>query len=74
MRVFLALGRHGSLSAAARALSVNHATIARRIQSLEDRLGDKLRAMYDDIVDQGVPDRFSTLLKQFDDPQGKQGE
>ena len=42
MRVFLALGRHGSLSAAARALSVNHATIARRIQSLEDRLGDKL--------------------------------
>lgn len=42
MRVFLALGRHGSLSAAARALSVNHATISRRIQSLEDRLGDKL--------------------------------
>ncbi|RZI60838.1 MAG: LysR family transcriptional regulator [Rubrivivax sp.] len=42
LRVFLALGRHGSLSAAARALTVNHATISRRIQSLEDSLGEKL--------------------------------
>src|SRR5262245_61951538 len=42
LRVFLALGRHGSLSAAARALSVNHATIARRIHSLEATLGEKL--------------------------------
>ncbi|MFK3799973.1 LysR family transcriptional regulator [Pseudomonas sp. NPDC088444] len=42
VRVFLALGRHGSLSAAARALSVNHATIARRIQSLESTMGEKL--------------------------------
>ncbi|AOB32697.1 LysR family transcriptional regulator [Bordetella sp. H567] len=42
VRVFLALGRHGSLSAAARALAVNHATIARRIQSLEATLGEKL--------------------------------
>jgi molybdate transport repressor ModE-like protein len=40
--VFLALARHGSLSAAARALSVNHATIARRIASLERGLGEKL--------------------------------
>src|ERR1700733_4955524 len=42
LRVFLALGRHGSLSAAARALGVNHATIARRLHSLEDSLGEKL--------------------------------
>jgi molybdate transport repressor ModE-like protein len=42
LRIFLALGRHGSLSAAARALGVNHATIARRIQSLEASLGEKL--------------------------------
>lgn len=40
--VFLALGRHGSLSAAARALSVNHGTVARRIQSLEASLAEKL--------------------------------
>jgi molybdate transport repressor ModE-like protein len=42
IRVFVALARHGSLSAAARALSVNHATIARRIASLEQTLGEKL--------------------------------
>jgi molybdate transport repressor ModE-like protein len=42
IRIFLALGRHGSLSAAARALSVNHATISRRIQSLEAAVGEKL--------------------------------
>lgn len=50
LRVFLALGRHGSLSAAARALKVNHATIARRLQSLEVtlevRLVDRRREGY----------------------------
>ena len=40
--MFLALGRFGSLSAAARTLRVNHATIARRIHSLEATLGEKL--------------------------------
>ncbi|WP_409219342.1 LysR family transcriptional regulator [Caballeronia sp. INSB1] len=34
VRVFTALARHGSLSAAARALSVNHGTVWRRIVSL----------------------------------------
>jgi DNA-binding transcriptional LysR family regulator len=42
IRVFLALGRYGSLSAAARALSVNHATIARRLHALEAAMGEKL--------------------------------
>lgn len=42
IRVFSALARHGSLSAAARALSVNHATVARRLRSLERVLGGKL--------------------------------
>jgi DNA-binding transcriptional LysR family regulator len=42
VRVFLALARYGSLSAAARALSVNHATVARRVQSLESSLGERL--------------------------------
>ncbi len=36
-------------------------------KDIQVRIGDKLRAMYDDIVDQGVPDRFSELLRQFDD-------
>lgn len=42
VRIFVALARHGSLSAAARALSVTHATISRRIQALEETLGEKL--------------------------------
>lgn len=42
VRVFMALARHGSLSGAARALQVNHATVARRVQSLEQALGEKL--------------------------------
>jgi DNA-binding transcriptional LysR family regulator len=42
VRIFLALGRYRSLSAAARALQVNHATISRRIQSLEHSMAEKL--------------------------------
>src|ERR1700744_4171247 len=42
VRVFLALARHGSLSAAARVLVVNHATVARRLRALEASLGAKL--------------------------------
>jgi DNA-binding transcriptional LysR family regulator len=42
VRTFVALARHGSLSAAARMLSVNHATVARRLHSLEQSLGEKL--------------------------------
>jgi len=39
VRVFLAVAEAGSLSGAARALGVNHATIARRLARLELRLG-----------------------------------
>lgn len=42
VKIFLALARQGSLSAAARMLSVNHATIARRLHSLEESLGVRL--------------------------------
>ena len=39
LRFFLALARLGSLSAAARSLGVNHATVSRRVVALEQRLG-----------------------------------
>ena len=42
VRFFAALARHGSLSGAARALAVNHATVARRVAGLEHSLGAKL--------------------------------
>jgi len=42
VRYFAALARHRSLSATARALAVNHATVARRLAGLEHALGTKL--------------------------------
>lgn len=42
LRYFVALTRHGSLSATARGLRVTHATVARRVTSLEELLGRPL--------------------------------
>jgi DNA-binding transcriptional LysR family regulator len=42
VRVFTALARHQTLSAAARTLKVTHATISRRLSSLETTLGEPL--------------------------------
>jgi DNA-binding transcriptional LysR family regulator len=42
LRYFAELARTGSLSAAARALKVDHTTVARRVSSLEQSLGVKL--------------------------------
>lgn len=44
LRHFVALARHGGLSAAARALRVNHATVSRRVAALEAASG---RALFD---------------------------
>ena len=38
------------------------AKLSREVQA---RLGQQLRAMYDDVVSQGVPDRFSDLLNRI---------
>jgi len=42
LRYFLALARHGTLSAAARALAVSQPTIGRRLAALEARMGTRL--------------------------------
>ncbi|MFN3233528.1 MAG: LysR family transcriptional regulator [Alphaproteobacteria bacterium] len=42
IRVFLALAREGSVSAAAEALGVNHSTVSRRIAALEEKLESRL--------------------------------
>lgn len=42
LRTFLAISRHGNLSAAARALGVTQTTMGRRLQALHDRSGAKL--------------------------------
>ena len=35
---------------------------------IQSRIGHQLRAMYDDIVRQGVPDRFVDLVRKLDVP------
>ena len=42
LRFFAAVARRGSLSAAARALGVNHATVSRRVAAIEAALGARL--------------------------------
>src|ERR1700726_315794 len=33
---------------------------------IQSRIGHQLRAMYDDVVRQGVPDRFAELIRKLD--------
>ena len=40
---------------------------------IQSRIGHQLRAMYDDVVRQGVPDRFSELIRKLDTPPGSTG-
>jgi hypothetical protein len=39
---------------------------ARLGREVQTKIGQQLRAMYDDVVKQGVPDRFTDLLQQLD--------
>jgi Anti-sigma factor NepR len=36
---------------------------------IQSRIGHQLRAMYDDVVRQGVPERFAELIRKLDVPQ-----
>jgi len=38
---------------------------AKLSRDVQARLGQQLRAMYDDVVSQGVPDRFNDLLNRI---------
>jgi hypothetical protein len=40
---------------------------------IQSRIGHQLRAMYDDVVRQGVPDRFADLIRKLDTPEGGAG-
>ena len=46
----------------------NSIRLGRDIQS---KIGLQLRAMYDDVVKEGVPDRFAELLNKLDERQNK---
>jgi hypothetical protein len=44
------------------------ATPSRLRRSLIAAIGCELRAMYADIIAQGVPDHFATILRRLDQP------
>ena len=44
--------------------SPNKGRLSRDIQR---KIGQQLRAMYTDVVNEGVPDRFADLLRRLDD-------
>ncbi len=50
--------------------SAKPAKLSREVQA---RLGQQLRALYDDVVSQGVPDRFANLLNRLDGDGSKDG-
>ncbi len=43
-------------------------------RDVQARLGQQLRAMYDDVVNQGVPDRFNELINRLEDDAKKDGQ
>ena len=47
------------------------AKLSREVQA---RLGQQLRSMYDDVVNQGVPDRFTDLLNRINVTGNKDGQ
>jgi hypothetical protein len=43
-------------------------TDAKLGRDIQAKIGQQLRALYDDVVNQGVPDRFADLLNRLDRP------
>ena len=41
-------------------------------RDVQSKIGQQLRAMYDDVVNAGVPDRFTELLKRLDQEKEKE--
>ena len=36
-------------------------------RDVQSKIGQQLRSMYDDVVSEGVPDRFTEMLQQLDE-------
>jgi hypothetical protein len=60
------VGQQTPMETAATRNKKSNAKPAKLTRDVQARLGQQLRAMYDDVVSQGVPDRFTELLNQID--------
>ena len=47
---------------------------ARLGRDVQSKIGQQLRSMYDDVVKEGVPDRFKDMLRQLDNPDDTSSE
>ncbi len=47
-------------------------TDAKLGRDIQAKIGQQLRALYDEVVNQGVPDRFADLLNRLDKPDDKE--
>jgi hypothetical protein len=60
------LGQQKPMETAAIRNKKANAKPAKLSREVQARLGQQLRAMYDEVVNQGVPDRFAELLNRID--------
>jgi Anti-sigma factor NepR len=49
----------------------NNEKAAKLSREVQARLGQQLRSLYDDVVNQGVPDRFTELLNRMNGDDNK---
>ena len=42
--------------------------VAKLGTDIKAKIGQQLRVIYDEVVDQGVPERFAKILRELDDP------
>lgn len=47
-------------------------TDAKLGRDIQAKIGQQLRALYDEVVNQGVPDRFTDLLNRLDKPEDRE--
>jgi hypothetical protein len=68
------VGQHNPMEAAATRNKKPNAKPAKLGRDVQARLGQQLRAMYDEVVNQGVPDRFTDLLNRLNGSEKKDGQ
>jgi hypothetical protein len=60
------VGQQNPMEATATRSKKANAKPAKLGRDVQARLGQQLRAMYDEVVNQGVPDRFSDLINRLE--------
>lgn len=43
-------------------------------RDVQSKIGQQLRSMYDNVVSEGVPDRFNEMLRQLDEQQAQHAQ